>query len=108
MSFREGLFINNKKTVTISSLICLLPIIVGSILWAFLPDRLYAMVGMGPNISKEIMIFLIPILFFLLHLIVVFKSDWLNIPKSKKRHWYIPTISSITFLGSFIWSFLKG
>lgn len=98
-----------KKKVIISSVICLLPILLGSILWSLLPEMLVRHIGPGTYIvsPKKTVIFLYPLLFLILHFVVVFKSDWLNTPKNEKRYWYIPILSSTFFLISFIFSFIK-
>lgn len=94
---------NNKKRFLIGSIICLLPILLGSILWDFLPENLVRHLGPGALSfsSKERVVFLLPIIFLILHFIIVFKSDWLNTPRNEKRYWYIPILSSIFFFISF-------
>ena len=99
-----GVFMDKKKTIIISSLICLLPILIGIILWGYLPDMLVRHIGFGTysTSSKKIVVFLYPFIFLILHLIIVFKSEWLNTPRGRKRFWYMPILSSIFFLMSFI------
>lgn len=97
-------FVYKDKKTIIGSIACLIPMILGLILWSALPDKLYAQVGMLPNISKGIMVFLVPILFLLLHLIVVYKSDWLNKPRGEYRYWYVPLISNVVFVLIFTWN----
>ncbi len=100
---------NKKKTIIISSLICLLPILLGSILWGLLPDMLVRHIGPGTYSTspKKTVIFLYPLIFLILHFIVVFKADWLNAPKNEKRYWYMPILSSTFFLISFMLSFVR-
>ena len=92
----------NKKFI-MGSIICLLPILLGIILWGSLPENLVRHIGPGAfsYSSKEVVVFLLPIFFLLLHFIIVFKSDWLNTPKNDKRYWYMPILSSLFFLISF-------
>lgn len=92
------------KKIIIGSLTCLIPMILGLILWSVLPDKLYAQVGMVPNISKGNMVFLIPILFLLIHLLVVYRPDWLNKPKGNYRYWYVPIFSNLVFMIIIAWN----
>ena len=96
---------DNKKIV-IGSIICLLPMIVGIMLWEILPENLVRHIGPGAYSfsSKKIVVFLYPFFFLLLNFIVVFKPGWLNTPKSKKRYWYTPILSSAFFFISFVLS----
>ncbi|AFS78496.1 hypothetical protein Curi_c14860 [Gottschalkia acidurici 9a] len=100
---------SKKKTIIISSFICVLPIMLGSILWSLLPEMLIRHFGPGSySVSpKKTVIFLYPLLFLMLHFVVVFKSDWLNTTRNEKRYWYIPVLSSTFFIISFILSFMK-
>lgn len=50
---------------------------------------------------------LLPIIFLLLHFIIVFKSDWLNTPRNEKRYCYMPIFSSAFFFISFTLGFLN-
>ncbi|NBI06692.1 hypothetical protein [Senegalia massiliensis] len=99
---------SKKKKIIIGSIVCLLPILLGSILWDLLPDNLVRYIGPGYYrfSSKGIVIFLDPFIFLLLHFIIVFKPDWLNTPKNEKRYWYMPIFSSAFFLISFTLSFV--
>ena len=98
----------NKKFI-IGSIICLLPILIGIILWGLLPENLVRHIGPGAYSfsSKKIVVFLYPFLFLLLNFIVVFKSDWLNTPKNEKRYSYIPILSSLFFFISFTLSIIN-
>ena len=100
---------NNNKKFLVGSFICLLPILLGSILWNFLPENLVRHFGPGAFSfsSKGIVVFLLPVLFLLLHFIIVFKSDWLNTPRNEKRYCYMPIFSSAFFFISFTLGFLK-
>jgi len=97
---------NNNKKFIISSIICLLPILLGIILWRLLPENLVGEIWIGGYSfsSKKIVAFIYPFIFFVLHYIVVFKSDWLNTPKSKMRYWYMPIFSNAFFLISLMLS----
>lgn len=99
----------SKKKVIISSVVCLLPILLGSILWSLLPEMLVRHIGPGTySVSpKKTVIFLYSILFLILHFVVVFKAEWLNTPRNEKRYWYMPVLSSTFFLISIILSFVK-
>lgn len=94
---------SKKKRIIIGSIVCLLPILLGIIFWNLLPENLVRHIGPGSYSfsSKEAVVFLYPFLLFILHLIIVFKSDWLNTPRNEKRYWYIPILSSTFFLISF-------
>lgn len=99
---------NKKEVIVISSFICLLPILIGGLLWNLLPESLAShigLLGIDGFISKRIVILLLPLVFLLIHFVVVFKPDWINSPGTEKRYWYIPVISSIFFSIAFILSF---
>lgn len=98
-----------KKKVIIGSIICLLPILLGVLLWGSLPDNLTRHIGPGAYsfASKKTVVFLYPPLFLLLHFIIVFKPDWLNTPKNEKKYWYVPILSSAFFLISFTLSLIS-
>lgn len=100
----------NKNTkILISSCILIFPILLGIILWNILPEYLIRHFGPGSYglSSKKIVIFIYPFIFFLLHFIFIFKSDWFNTPKGEKRFWYLPIISTIFYFFSFLLSLIK-
>lgn len=101
--------ISNKKLVKISSALCLLPILIGIILWNLLPESLNTYLTMYFSvgyISKQNVVFLLPFLFLFFNFIAIFKTDWLNVTRktfvSKKRYWYMPIFSNIYFAIIFI------
>ncbi|MEL7610299.1 MAG: DUF1648 domain-containing protein [Bacillota bacterium] len=90
------------KTIVFSSLVCLLPIVLGGALWGVLPEMLARHIGLNGRPDgfspKGVVVFVFPILFLAIHLLYCFKPDWLNAPRTKKRFWFIPFISNFFFI----------
>ena len=107
---------NNKKKLIISSIIILLPILVGAIIWDYLPKEIaihWNMDGESDGFSGRIFaIFGIPIIVFIIHWILVFFT--VHDPKNKEQSskvfnmvlWFLPIISLI--VSGFIYGIALG
>ena len=69
----------NKKVVVITSLLCLVPIVFGIIMWKNLPDRMPTHFGLDnePNgyMSKAVAVFILPLILVALELFCLFASS---------------------------------
>ena len=96
-----------KKRIIISSVITLLPILAGLILWNRLPDTIATHVG-NDNVangwsSKPFVVFAMPLLLLGLHLFILFVT--MNDPKRKNISekmfgfliWFVPVLSVFIF-----------
>lgn len=95
----------NKKLLILTSIVMLVPIIVGLLLWNQLPDRIPTHWDINGNIdgwsSKSFTVFGLPALLFVLHWVCVIASS--TDPKSKNYHpkmirlvlWICPVIGLI-------------
>lgn len=96
----------NKNTTILTTIIILLPIIAGVLLWNQLPEKLpihWNNVGdIDGWASKSIAVFLIPVLFVILHIfsITITLCDYKKDKVSKKMmdilFWIMPTLSIVT------------
>lgn len=106
----------NKGKLIISSLLILMPVIAGLLLWKELPDRMtthFGLDGVGDGYSTKLFAITVPFVFLLLvHWFCLFftSKDSGNKGQNKKvtgmLFWIIPTIS--IFMGSMIYSFALG
>ena len=93
----------NKIKIIISSVITLLPILAGVILWDMLPDQLA--VHWGPSgepdgwSSKTVAVFLLPMLFLAIHWICIFATSSEKMKRNQSLkvmgliYWLVPAIS---------------
>lgn len=107
---------SNKKTLIITSIIILLPIVVGLLLWNKFPDRLAVHFTLDNNVdkysSKFFTIVVIPLFLFILH---IFGVSVMNLDPKKENIsdkirnlvlWIVPCIS--TYVMFFIYSYNLG
>ena len=97
---------NNKIKVIISSVITLLPMLIGIILWDKLPETMATHWGPGGEAdgfsSKAFAVFALPLIFAALHFVCIFASsfDKKNIMQNAKAlglvYWICPGISIFT------------
>ena len=95
----------NKVTLIVTTLVMLLPIVIGLLLWDQLPDQVASHWDINGNIdgwsSKAFAVFFFPSLLLVIHWICVFASQ--TDPKSKNYHptmirlvlWICPVLSLI-------------
>lgn len=95
------------KILMITSLICLIPIIFGIILYDQLPEQMAVHFGMNnePNsfAPKEFALFGIPLLMFILQVFCCIVSDFMEEKKQNKKYitiykWIIPIIEMVVYL----------
>ena len=69
-----------------------------------LPDELVRHIGPGliAYTSKSVMIFVVPLVLFVVHVTVCLKSEWFKPVTPKWRFWQIPIVSIFIFLISVI------
>ncbi len=94
---------NNKIKVIISTLITLMPMLLGVILWDKLPETMATHWGPGGEAdgysSKAFAVFVLPLIFVLLHFVCIFASsfDKKNITQNAKAfgliYWICPGVS---------------
>lgn len=93
----------NKKQLIISSIITLMPILVGVLLWNILPDRMATHWGSNGEAngwsSKAFTVFVLPIIMLVMHWVCIFAT--LKDPKNKEQSkkvfgmvlWIVPMVS---------------
>ena len=95
------------KILIITSLICLIPIIFGIVLYEKLPDQMAVHFDMNnePNeyASKEFALFIIPIFMTLLQIVCCTFSDLLEQKRQNKKYisiykWIVPIIGIVCYL----------
>lgn len=95
------------KILIITSLICLVPIIFGVILYDQLPEQIAVHFGLNnePNsfASKEFALFGIPLFMTVLQIICCISSDYMEQKKQNKKYitiykWIIPIIGIVLYL----------
>jgi len=95
------------KENILTSLLCFIPSIFGLIIWNYLPSKLaihFGLFGVDGYGSKLIVVFLIPLMYFILDNIYSFITnkfpDWLNptFKSTKLKMFLFPILSTITFL----------
>lgn len=91
------------------SLLCFIPTTIGIPLWNFLPDNLaihFGPIGADGFASKFIVIFIIPLMFFLLDIVYTCIAhkypNWLGKNNYEKLNSIFPFISLLVFLFSII------
>ena len=111
--FERGIIMwkENKKTVILTSIISLLPILVGMIFWNQLPDKMATHFGYGgePNgwSSKWSAVFGLPVFVTVIHLICVLVTGndpgYYKYPEKMKKIvlWICPVCSWICALGTY-------
>jgi len=91
----------------LKSLICFIPSVLGLLIWNYLPDKLaihFGMFGVDGYESKIVVIFIFPLLFFILNIlynfILIKQPNWLTpIYNSKYFNIYLfPILSLFVFL----------
>lgn len=97
-----------KKYRLISSLACLIPIPLGLSIWNIMPDKIATHFNFYGNAdlasSKEFAFIIIPIIFFILHIIIVYiianNSYSFGINSKTKKYYYflMPILSFLVFL----------
>ena len=91
----------NKKIIA-SSLICLFPVLLGSILWKILPEQMVR--SLSGYSSKAVVIFVLPVVFLAIHLIYCFKKDWHKPIPASWRYRLMPLLSNLFFVVSVVLS----
>lgn len=96
---------NNKKQLVISSIIILLPIIVGMLIWNYLPDQIVTHWSADGDLDgfggKAFAIFVIPMVLFVLHWALIFLTAYDPKNKGQSRKvfnmalWIFPIISLV-------------
>ncbi len=101
--------VRNKGTVLWSSLLTLIPIFVGIVLWNKLPVNIATHFGADNQVngwsSKVFTVFGLPLILLVIQLFVIFMSN--SDPKNRNNasfiikisYWLVPSISFITMLG---------
>ena len=92
------------RKLFLSSFACLIPLLIGIIFWDLLPDELVRHIGPGviAYTPKSVMIFVVPLVLFVVHVTVCLKSEWFKPVNPKWRFWQIPMVSIFIFLISVI------
>ena len=99
----------NKKLLALTSIVILLPMIWGVIIWKQLPNQIsihFNLEGQANNFqSKPLVVFGLPLFLLLVHLFVIFmigrdpKNRMMNEKMVKVNHWLTPIVSlSISYL----------
>jgi hypothetical protein len=104
----EAVYLDRKlrKKIVFSSLLCLFPMVIGCVFWSVMPENLASHIGLGGVdglLSKPVIVFVVPALFFALHLVYCFKPDW-SISYRLNRYWFMPLVSNLFFVSSFVLS----
>ena len=99
-----------NKHMLISSILCLLPMVIGGILWNLLPDKVMRQLSrnhQGPGWDKGFIVIGLPVLLLLIQILNCFIRVKRVNPDSKKAFfWGIPTISILSFIILVVLSFL--
>ena len=99
----------NKKLLTLTSIVILLPILWGLIIWSQLPNQIPIHFNVGDQAdnfqSKPLVVFGLPIFLLVVHLFVIFvsardpKNQTMNKKMGKVIYWLTPIVSlSISYL----------
>ena len=93
----------NKKLLTLTSIVILLPILWGLIIWSQLPNQIpihFNLAGQANNFqSKPLAVFGLPLFLLLVHLFVIFvigrdpKNQTMNKKMGKVIYWLTPIVS---------------
>ncbi len=82
------MFRENKKKLVISSIIILLPMVVGVLLWNHLPESMSSHWGIDGNVNgtapASVIVFVLPVLLLLFHLLCLFITS--KDPKNKEQN----------------------
>ena len=99
-----------NKVLLVSSLVCLIPLVIGVILWNVLPDGAMRQISgnqQGPGWTKEFLVVGIPVFFMLIHLYICLIKPKRARPVSKKiMYWTNPIISNLCFIVLSVLSFM--
>ena len=97
----------NKKLLTLTSIVILLPILWGLIIWSQLPNQIpihFNLAGQANNYqSKPLAVFGLPLFLLLVHLFVIFvigrdpKNQTMNEKMGKVIYWLTPIVSLSVF-----------
>jgi len=99
-----------KKHMLMSSLFCLLPMVIGGILWNLLPDKVMRQLSwnqQGPGWDKGFIVIGLPVLLLLIQILNCFiRAKRVNPDSKKAFFWVIPIISNLSFIILVVLSFL--